>query len=712
MPHLYVDPAVGLDDAVGTTDHPMKTITRALEQAQTGTVIHLQPGHYAPESGERFPLVVGSGVRLMGHGDAFGQTVEVMGGGVYQTSFGPLFVTIVLGDGSELRGITLSNPAEKGTGFWFENGQATVRDCTLGPCGREGGLLTGQAIGRITQNRFLGNGSSGLTLLHQSRGEIQGNDFLQGKRLGLAIGGQSAPWVQGNQIRENQTGVMIASEARPVFRGNSLVQNREDGLSIKAQALPDLGSSQDPGGNIFRDNDRYDLWNQGSQTLTCAGNWLNPLKINGPVHLAPQHLPLLTLTPRPKGEKPHTSSATPLVSPLPPRDPIQASPFPDVDKHWAKAFIQALGKQGMVRGFPEGVFKPDHSLTRAEYAALVAQVFPQQPVVKRAAPYQDIAPDFWAATAIYQASAQGFLVGFPDGTFRPQQFVTRLQVLLSLMGGLQLPGGQGDTLQGFEDRSQVPSYGVAAVSGATLRGLVVNYPQVTQLNPLKFATRAETVVMLYQALVVQGRSPVLPCPYLVPGETVVDLVDLQDHWSAPYLRPLLAQGLVRGFPDGTFQPDRSVNRATYAALIAQAFRPAPRYPEPSFRDIEPQFWARGAIVDTIRGGFLAGGQDMTFKPQEPVRRYQVWQSLVRGLALPKVPAHPSPSPLEQFIDLDQIPSQARPSLEAAWQVGLILNYPHPQELRGLDPIRRGELGAIVHQALVYQGRLLPLRDPL
>ena len=63
MTHLYVNSQSGLDDAVGTQDHPMKTLYRALEQAQAGAIVHLAPGTYSAATGEVFPLRIGRGDR-------------------------------------------------------------------------------------------------------------------------------------------------------------------------------------------------------------------------------------------------------------------------------------------------------------------------------------------------------------------------------------------------------------------------------------------------------------------------------------------------------------------------------------------------------------------------------------------------------------------------------------------------------------------------
>ena len=755
MAHLYVNPQSGLDDAVGTLSHPMKTLVRALEQAPPGTIIHLAPGTYSVATGERFPLRIRQGIRVMGEVTSPGtgkavqkDKIHIEGSGAHQGTIGVVQVTIVIQGGAELRGVSLSNPTSNGTGVWLDNEMGTVRDCTIENCGREGALLTGAANARIENNRFVGNVASGLTLLHQSRADIRGNQF-EGMRLGLAIGGDSAPLVLENQIRGNQVGIAVTSQARPVFRQNYIEKNGTDGLVVQGKAEPDLGHPDDPGGNVLRDNQRYDLSNATAHPVQSVGNWLNPVKLQGTIALNPQTKTAIPLgqifvtaetvtsetvtpallkpgdsrpktspSPKPIESKPIESKPTPNLLP----DPL---PFSDVDKHWAVEFIVGLHKLGILKGFPDGTLKPDHSLTRAEYAALLAQAF-NLPFTQSAPIYSDVSSSFWAAPAIEKASRMGFLLGFPDGSFRPQQLLTRLQVLVSLVSGLKLPKGSLENLTIYDDRAQIPSYALPAVSGATHQGLVVNYPQLSRLNPLKFTTRGETAVMLYQALVVGGRTSVLASPYIVQRSLIQTsiqasqatsgaalsfalptspVLDVQDHPAEPFLRVLMERGFLRGLQDGSFQPDRPLTRASYAVFLADAFKPEPRsLSEPTFTDVPDSFWAKKAIVQAIRGGFLAGGEQMTFRPQQPVLRYQVLISLVSGLGI-RVRSLQS---LAELSDRDQIPTAAQKSIAAAIDAGLWVRESPPFTLRPKTIATRGEVAMMIYQGLVFQGRLLPL----
>lgn len=138
------------------------------------------------------------------------------------------------------------------------------------------------------------------------------------------------------------------------------------------------------------------------------------------------------------------------------------------------------------------------------------------PSPKRPAPeFTDVPKDFWAAKAIQIAAIGGFVSGFSDGTFRPDQNVQRLQVLVSLVNGLGLPAADNDSLLTYSDRNAIPDYAKKAIATATKQKIVVNYPQPKQLLPVQEATRAEVAAMVYQALVAIKRTPAINSPYIV-----------------------------------------------------------------------------------------------------------------------------------------------------------------------------------------------------
>jgi hypothetical protein len=184
-------------------------------------------------------------------------------------------------------------------------------------------------------------------------------------------------------------------------------------------------------------------------------------------------------------------------------------------EYWARSFIDALSARGIVSGFAGDYFRPDRSVTRAEFAALLQDAFDQKSG-QSAAGFKDIQSDFWAVRAIDSATQTGFLKGYPGNIFRPQQEVPKAQVLVALASGLNLPvSSSAQVLQSYNDANQIPDYATEKIAAATQAGLVVNNPDPKLLNPNRNATRAEVAAIIYQALVQAGKAQPIQSQYVV-----------------------------------------------------------------------------------------------------------------------------------------------------------------------------------------------------
>lgn len=190
----------------------------------------------------------------------------------------------------------------------------------------------------------------------------------------------------------------------------------------------------------------------------------------------------------------------------------------DIGGHWARAFIEALASRNIISGFPDGSFRPDGLLTRAQFAALLRAAF-TRPKIRDAITFKDVAARHWAAEAIRIAYETGFLSGYPNQQFQPDFNIPRVQVLVALINGLgrnsaTLTAADLDRL--YSDASAIPNYGVTQVAAATQLGAVVNHPDLRQLDPNRPATRAEVAVMIYQMMrTVDPSLPAIASSYLV-----------------------------------------------------------------------------------------------------------------------------------------------------------------------------------------------------
>jgi S-layer homology domain len=195
----------------------------------------------------------------------------------------------------------------------------------------------------------------------------------------------------------------------------------------------------------------------------------------------------------------------------------QNSRFNDVSpNYWAANFINPLVQKGVIAGFPDGTFKPDAPVTRAQFAAMVQKALPKNQV-RNAINFNDVPNNYWATDAINNAYRMGFLSGYPGQIFRPEQNIPREQVLVSLANGLNYNPNRdvNNTLNLFNDSNRISNFARSPVAAATERNLVVNNPSLQQLNPVRNATRAEVAAFIYQALVSQGKSQAINSNYIV-----------------------------------------------------------------------------------------------------------------------------------------------------------------------------------------------------
>jgi S-layer homology domain len=198
-----------------------------------------------------------------------------------------------------------------------------------------------------------------------------------------------------------------------------------------------------------------------------------------------------------------------------------------------------------------------------------------------------------------------------------------------------------------------------------------------------------------------------------PGGAV-KLSDVAGNWAEPFITVLADQGIIAGYPDGTFQPDRPVTRAEFAALIKRAFPDAPEVqPARAFRDVPRGFWAADAIAKASSTGFMAGDPNGSFRPTSNIKRIESLVAFVNGTKLN--PDGTAANIDELFTDTPQVPSFGRNALIAAANscVAVSVNYPNGKAFNPNQDATRADVAAFLHQILVAAGRLpkLPADSP-
>lgn len=226
----------------------------------------------------------------------------------------------------------------------------------------------------------------------------------------------------------------------------------------------------------------------------------------------PQIVPTVTPTVSPTSPS-VVAPASPSPGPsVPPSSgvptPGKAIAFPDVPaNYWAAPFIAALSARGIIGGFPDGTFKPNQPVTRAQFAVQLQKAF-TKPDRQPPKQFTDIPPGSRWATAVDKAVKANFMSGYPEGDFRPEQDVSRAEAVTSMAQGLKLqqPADPEAILQGYRDRDQVPSWARGRIAAAIQAGIFSGDPDTQLLNPSRPATRADIAALVYKALEVSGSA--------------------------------------------------------------------------------------------------------------------------------------------------------------------------------------------------------------
>ncbi|MEA5568978.1 S-layer homology domain-containing protein [Anabaena sp. UHCC 0399] len=124
--------------------------------------------------------------------------------------------------------------------------------------------------------------------------------------------------------------------------------------------------------------------------------------------------------------------------------PSPVTTFSDVQSgYWAQPFIRGLAARNIVVGYPDGTFRPEQPVQRDEFAAIIRKAFDQPPIrqIESGAVYKDIPANYWAVRPIEEAYQQGFMSGLPGGYFRPNQPVSKVEAIVALDKGLNLTAG-------------------------------------------------------------------------------------------------------------------------------------------------------------------------------------------------------------------------------------------------------------------------------
>ncbi|MBE6928303.1 MAG: S-layer homology domain-containing protein [Ruminococcaceae bacterium] len=243
----------------------------------------------------------------------------------------------------------------------------------------------------------------------------------------------------------------------------------------------------------------------------------------------------------------------------------------DIEGHWGQAYIERWVEEGVIGGYPDGTFRPDQFVTRAEVSKILATAY-KMPAATTPKNFSDVPANAWFYDYVQACAAFGAVNGYPNGTFMPNGNITRSEAvkMVCVSAGLDLV----DTgYEVFADAGKMPEWAGGYWNALIKAGVIDGYENGT-LRPTDLITRAEMVKILCFAVKAKiykldvsivdnlGNKVSDSASYLTGEAYLVDtliplLVANRENFAAVYpsgdMRDLLDAGIAiakEGYKDG------------------------------------------------------------------------------------------------------------------------------------------------------------------
>lgn len=192
----------------------------------------------------------------------------------------------------------------------------------------------------------------------------------------------------------------------------------------------------------------------------------------------------------------------------------------DISGHWAETQIKEWANIGYINGYPDGTFLPDNSITRAEFLTLVNKIFKFEN--KTNINFIDVRPDYWAYSEIQKGISAGYVSGDKNGTFRPDDFITRQEaavIINKLLDNTEITENKPN----FKDAYDIDEWAKNSVDIVYEHGILSGFPNGTY-RPKKYMTRAEAVSALKRLTELKGTDDIGKNEYILREEQMKDKI--------------------------------------------------------------------------------------------------------------------------------------------------------------------------------------------
>lgn len=169
--------------------------------------------------------------------------------------------------------------------------------------------------------------------------------------------------------------------------------------------------------------------------------------------------------------------------------------FDDIAASFAKAEIEALAKDGIISGYADGSFKPQNNVTRAEFATLIVRALGIEQGADSAG-FADVSEGVWYYDAVTKMASNAYISGY-NGSFNPDSAITRQDAAVIIYNVLSA-SVENTADAAYDDASDISSYAIDAVEAVSAVQIMKGYEN--KFRPKDFITRAETAVLISNVL--------------------------------------------------------------------------------------------------------------------------------------------------------------------------------------------------------------------
>ena len=189
--------------------------------------------------------------------------------------------------------------------------------------------------------------------------------------------------------------------------------------------------------------------------------------------------------------------------------PVYASiQYPDINGHWSKNIVEKWAEANVVSGYPDGTFKPNDNITRAEFGVWVYKLFGYQPSSKDSK-FADV-NGHWAKSIIDSLVEHGVIVNSEYGNnYGPDTKITRMEMIRMMVRAIEKQGETSGAVGAtkFVDNASIAQKDTGFINVAAKYDIITGYPDGT-LKPYAKSTRAEGAAMLVKLQKISEELPV------------------------------------------------------------------------------------------------------------------------------------------------------------------------------------------------------------